>query len=471
MQLTKEVKTMSNKKGINKKKTRPFKKIFKGLYKVVDKILITPISTLVYKINKFMKKNSGVFDVIFNRPYSLLVLSLLVAVLFFIVVDSRAINLVETESEILSSQPVSVIYNEEKYVVEGIPETVDIILMGRKSDLYLAKQLGEHKVVLDLSDYKTGQYTVKLKYNHSVESVSYNLVPSTVTVKISEKVSNIKSLSYDLLNQDKLNSKLNVSEVTLKESEVYVKGSSETLAKVASVKALIDISTLELAESGTSEIDKLPIVAYDENGKLVENVEVVPGTASATIKVDSYHVDLPVKVVPVGTFATGYAIASATTSVTQVRVYGDQAELSKLSYIAAEIDVDGLSADRKFIATLTKPSGVRYMSESTTSVDVKVDREATREIELKSIDAINLSSSYVASAIGQGEDQTYTIILKGVQSVIDRIDPSTVRAYVDLSGYGLGTFDVPVKVEGQDLTVSYTAQIKSIQVKIMNAKN
>ena len=459
-----------SKKSKTKRKFKFIRTIFGGIYKVVDKVIVTPISAVVYKVNKFLKKNVGAFDAIFNRPHSLLIISLVVAVLFFIVVDSRAVNLVETESEILSSQAVSVIYNEEKYVVEGIPETVDIILMGRKSDLYLAKQLGEHKVVLDLSDYKAGQHTVKLKYNHSVESVTYNLMPGSVNVKISEKISNIKTLTFDLLNQDKLDSKLNVSEVALKESEVYIKGSSETLAKVATVKALIDVSTLELTESGTFDIDKLPIVAYDESGKLVENVEVVPGTASATIKVDSYHVDLPVKVVPVGTFATGYAIAEAKSSVSTVRVYGDQAEISKLSYIAAEIDVDGLNADKKFIATLTKPSGVRSMSETTTSVEVKVDREATREVELTSIDTLNLSSSYVASAVNQ-EDTKPVVILKGVQSVIDKIDIATIKAYVDLSGYGPGTFEVPVLVEGQDLTVTYTAQVKTIQIRIMNSRN
>lgn len=458
-----------SKKG-NKKRFKTIKKIFKGLHKIIDKLIVTPISAVVYKINKFLKKNSGIFDGLFSKPYSLMLFSLAIAVGVFWLVDNKAINLVETESELLSNQPVTVIYNEEKYVVEGIPKTVDIILMGRKSDLYLAKQLGEHKVVLDLSDYKTGEYTVKLKYNHSVESVTYKLDPSSVIVKISEKMSNIKSLSYDLLNQDKLDSKLNVSEVVLNESEVYVKGSSETLAKVATVKALIDVSTLDLKESGTFEVDKLPIVAYDENGKLVENVEVVPSTASATIKVDSYHVDLPVRIVPVGTFATGYAISSATSSVSTVRVYGDQAEISKLSYISAEIDVDGLNSDRKFIATLTKPAGVRHMNATTTTVEVKVDREVTREIPDISIESRNLSSNYVASAVTQ-EDAKCVVILKGVSSVIEKIDPSTIKAYVDLSGYSPGTYDVPVSVEGQDLTVTYTAQVKTVSIKITNNKN
>lgn len=450
------------------KKTGKFlANIFKGIYNVIDKVIVVPISRLVYRINKIVKKNAGRFDGILNKPHSLIIFSLVVALFIFLLVDSKAINLVETESEIITDQPVTVIYNEEKYVVEGVPDTVDIILMGRKSDLYLAKQLGEHKVVLDLSDYKTGEYTVKLKYNHSVESVTYKLDPSTVTVKISEKVSSVKTLTYDLLNQDKLDSKLNVSEVELNESEVYVKGSSETLEKVATVKALIDVSTLELTESGTYDIDSIPMVAYDESGKVVDNVEIVPYTASATIKVDSYYVDLPVKVVPNGSLATGYAIKSATSSVATVRVYGDQNTINKYTYIAAEIDVDGLDSDKEYNVTLTKPSGVRYMSEGTTTVNVTVDSESTIEISGISIETKNLGSAYVASTVNV-EDTSCTVIVKGVSSVIESIKSSSIYAYVDLSGYGPGTYEVPVKVEGQDLTATYTSKVKTIQIKIAN---
>lgn len=451
-----------------KKKFRPFKKLFGGIYKVLDKLIITPISRVVYRTNKVMKKNAGVLEGLLNKPHSLLIISLVISVLAFLLVDSKAISLVETEAEIISDQPVDVIYNEEKYVIEGVPDTVDIILMGRKSDLYLAKQLGEHKVVLDLSDYKTGEYTVKLKYNYSVKSVSFKLDPSTVTVKISEKESAVKTLTYDLLNQDKLDKTLNVSEVNLNESEVYVKGSSETLAKVATVKALIDVSTLELTESGTVEVDSLPMVAYDENGKLVDNVEIVPSTASASIKVDSFFVELPVKVVPTGTIATGYAIESATSSVSKVKVYGDQQTITNLTSISAEIDVDGLNEDKKFNVTLTKPSGVRYMSESTTTVNVTVGEEATIELSGVAVNVKNLAENLTANTVNQ-EDTSCTVILKGVRSVIEKIQPKDVNAYVDLSKMSVGTFDeVPIEVEGNDLTVTYTPKVKTIAIKIVS---
>lgn len=448
-----------------KKKNSFIKKIFRTIYKTTDKLIVTPISKVVYRINKLFKTNIGFFENILGKPHAMLILSLIIAIGAFLIIDSKAINLVETESELLSGQPVTVIYNEEKYVVEGIPEKVDIILMGRKSDLYLAKQLGEHKIVLDLSDYKVGEYNVKLKYNHSVESVTYKLDPGSVTVKISEKISSVKSLSYDLLNQDKLDSKLNVSNVEMTTSEVYVKGSSETLDKVATVKALIDVSTIGLTDSGEYEIDSIPLAAYDTRGHLVDNVEVVPETAKAKITVDSYYKDLPVKVVPIGSFATGYAIASAKSSVETVRVYGDQNTINGLDSISAEIDIDGLSADKKFNVTLVKPSGVRYMSDTTTTVSLSVGRESTRELDGVSVQVKGLGNNYVANTVNK-DDTTCTVILKGVNEIIESIQSDSVTAFVDLSGYGPGTYDVPIEVEGQDLTVTYTAKVKTIQVKI-----
>ena len=451
------------------KKKRRIKKIWrnigKAIYKVFDVLLITPISRLVYKLGKFSKKHFGFLDNILNKPNMLIIFSLLVSVAIFAFVSIRSVNIVETESEILSDQPVSAIYNQERYVVEGIPEKVDIILMGRKSDLYLAKQLGDHKIVLDLSNYKTGEYRVSLKYNHTVASISYKLDPSSVVVKISEKESATRILTYDLLNQDKIDSKLNVSNVKLDQSEVYIKGSRETLDKVATVKALIDLTTLDLTSSGTYTFDSLPMVAYDENGVPISNVEIVPGTATATIKVDSYYADVPVKVVPVGTLASGYAIATSKSSVSSVRIYGEQTLVNAVSYVSAEIDVDGINSNKEYKVTLTKPNGIRYMSETTATVNITVGTEATREVVLQSIDHINLGSAYVAQLVNK-EDTTCTVVLKGISSTIENIDISSIKAYVDLSGYSAGTHEVPVIISGQDLTVTYIPKVQTIKVRI-----
>ena len=140
----------------------PIIALFKFIYKIIDKFIVVPISRLVYRLNELSRNNSGKFEKILNRPNVLIYVSLLCAIALFILIDSKTISLVSNEAEVLTDQVVNVIYNEEAYVVEGVPSTVDITLIGRKSDLYLAKQIGEHEVVLDLSDYSTGTYKVKL---------------------------------------------------------------------------------------------------------------------------------------------------------------------------------------------------------------------------------------------------------------------------------------------------------------------
>ena len=46
---------------------------------------------------------------------------------------------------------VNVEYNEERFVLEGVPEKVDITLIGSKADLYIAKQSQtKHNVKIDL---------------------------------------------------------------------------------------------------------------------------------------------------------------------------------------------------------------------------------------------------------------------------------------------------------------------------------
>jgi len=449
------------------------KKIFTPLYILLDKIIVTPISKLVYKFLKFSKKYTGKLEGILNNRKALIILSLLISVITFCLVDNKAINLVETESEVLTNQKVDVTYNKEKYVVEGVPDKVDIILMGRKSDLYLAKQLGTHKVYLNLSNYKAGEHKVKMKYNYSVKSVDYKLDPGEITVKISEKKSKIMSLTYDLLNKDKLDDKLNINEVKLEKNDVYVKGSASTLEKVATVKALIDVTSKKITNGkditgeGTYELSNIPMIAYDDKGNKLKNVEIVPKTINAEIKVESFYLSLPVKVIPKGTLAVGYAISESSSSINEVKVYGDQEAMKALTYVAAEIDVNNLSESKTFNVTLTKPIGARYMSESTTTVSVKLGNEVTKEIDGISIETKNLGNDYVASTVNV-EDTTSTIIAKGVQSVLDSITPESLNAYVDLSGKGPGTYSVPVEVVGDNLNATYTPKTKTIQIKIAN---
>ena len=75
-----------------------------------------------------------------NRKQTLIVLSLVFAFLVFLWVDQNSDTILNKTAKVLYNQPVEAEYNEEAYVIEGLPKSVDVTLIGRTSDLYLAQQ-------------------------------------------------------------------------------------------------------------------------------------------------------------------------------------------------------------------------------------------------------------------------------------------------------------------------------------------
>ena len=123
-----------------KKISRSIKQFFKSIGAFFDKILITPITKFFMAIFRFFKNNgTGIERILVNRQ-SLVVISLIFALVTFYAIDQKHITLIDNSAEVLYNREVKANYNEELYVVEGIPETVDVTLVGRRWDVYLAKQ-------------------------------------------------------------------------------------------------------------------------------------------------------------------------------------------------------------------------------------------------------------------------------------------------------------------------------------------
>ena len=92
---------------------KPIISLLKIIYNILDKLIVTPISKLIYRLSKLGKSNNGKLERILNRPIVLLYVSLLCAIAVFYLVDSKVISLVDNEAEVITGQPVNIIYNEE----------------------------------------------------------------------------------------------------------------------------------------------------------------------------------------------------------------------------------------------------------------------------------------------------------------------------------------------------------------------
>lgn len=445
---------------------KPIKRIYTSISNFINKILVIPISKLIYNITKRFDKKSKVFENWLSRSNTLLFISLIIAILIFVVIDQKIVTYSESSAEVLQAQKINVLYDEDNYVVEGIPESVDITLIGNKADLYIAKQSPTSTVNIDLWGLKPGTHKVDIKYEQISSSIKYSVNPSVATVVIYEKVSSSKTLSVDLLNQDSLNEKYIIDSVIPETDSVVIKGASKNVEQVATVKALVDIKALPKFELGKKITISSTLKAYDESGNIVD-VEISPSKVNVDVLISSPSKEVPIKIITTGNVLYNMGISNFlinNSSSGSVTIYGTTDVLANIEYIPVNINVEGLSESTQFKVELEKPSGVKYMSTNSVTVDVKLSNDITNvEIENVGITHINLGSGYGVTPI---DIDSITVKLKGVKDVVNTLTKDDINVYIDLSGKGVGEHDVDIIVTGDDPRVEYLSSVLKMKVKI-----
>lgn len=443
-----------------------FKNIVSFFSRIIDKLIVMPISKLILMINKKFEKPGKKFENWLSRTNTLLFISLVLAILIFIVIDQRILTYSESSAEVLTIDQVKVEYDEDNYVVEGIPESVDITLIGNKADLYIAKQSPTNEVVIDLWGLKPGTHKVDIKYDQLSGNIRYSVNPSVATVVIYEKVSATKTLSVDLLNQDSLDARYIIDEVNATTDSVVVQGASYKVEQVATVKTLVDINSLPDFELGERIVVSAPLRAYDEAGNVVD-VEISPARVDVELLIDSPSKQVPIQVIPNGSVVYNMGISNLIVNNnenTMVTLYGPSEVLSTIEYLPVNINVDGLSEDTQFRVNLEKPNGVKHMSIDNVTVDVKLSSDISNvDIENVSISTINLNSNYGVAPV---DIDSVTVKLKGVTDIVNSITADDINVYVDLSGLGVGTHEVPIIVSGNDPRVEYLSSVLKMNVRI-----
>ncbi len=451
-------------------KTKRKKSKFNRIWEFIDRKFIMPFTRFVYNIYSLLNKSEKSIESFISKSNVLLIISLLIAVLAFVAIDQKKISFTSQTAEILKNQSIEVNYNEEAYVVEGLPKKVDITLMGNRSDLFIAKQSSSSKVIVDLSGLKPGTHKVNIEYSQPLSSIDYSVNPSVASVTIYPKVSETKTLTTDILNQDNLNSKLVIESATPEISSVVIKGAEDekaknSLTKVATVKALVDLDSLTIQEAGTITVKDVPLKAYDSKGKSLD-VEIVPSKVNVELEIKSPSKTVPIKVITSGELGFGKAISNIDMSENTVTVYGTQDVLDSLEYVPLEVDVTGLKENKDYKMDLTKPSGIRSMSINNVTLNFTLGNSTDTDIKDVNIDVRNLDDRYNVQGLTEN-DIKVTVNVKGVASVLKGIEASDITAYIDLEGYAPGEYEVPVKVEGTDSRVQYLSKTKKVKIKVV----
>ena len=172
---------------------------------------------------------------------------------------------------------------------------------------------------------------------------------------------------------------------------------------------------------------------------------------------------------PVGEVRSGSAISSITSSITNVTVYADESVLEEINYVEVEIDVTGLSSNKTYQKIINKPTGSRSISDTSTTITVTMEEETSKDFENIIISQEGLDTTKFKVIAASKDDAQVTVTVKGVGSLLDSLEATDIKAYIDLSNITeVGTYTVPVYVTGADVKLTYTSKVKNITVNITN---
>jgi YbbR domain-containing protein len=106
------------------------------------------------------------------------------------------------------------------------------------------------------------------------------------------------------------------------------------------------------------------------------------------------------------------------------------------------------------------------MSETAITIKVDMEKETSKEFEKIPITFKNLDTSKYIVQASQDQVTSVTVVVKGVDDVLEKLKPEDITAYIDLANLTEGSFTVPVMVSGTDNKLTYTSRTTSVEIVI-----
>ena len=401
--------------------------------------------------------------VLFNEKYSKVV-SLVLAVLLYAIVNYNALSTSFQSSlrysKTLSDVTVLAKYNSDTFEISGLPEKVDVILTGDAANVTSAANAENGTVICDLDGLTEGEHEIKLTTEGYGNNVNVVVNPTNVNVVMKKKTTRQFDISYDFINQDKMEQIYSAGTPEFEYTKINVRASKDTLDSIAFVKALIDVS----GQSADFEQDAV-LVAYDSSGKPV-NADIVPNTVHVKVPVTSPNKSVNIQVQVSGEVPDGKAIDSITMDQQTVTIYGSEATLANIDQVVVTLDAGTLTKDSTVLRPIVLPAGVTSATNTQVTMNITLADAEEKTINDIPINVINNNKHYKAS---QPDNKTTTsVTVKGTKNNIDKLAADDINVYIDMKDVQPGLQKFALQIEQpKDGFVVYTLNESEYELNVL----
>lgn len=401
--------------------------------------------------------------VLFNEKYSKVV-SLVLAVLLYAIVNYNALSTSFQSSlrysKTLSDVTVLAKYNSDTFEISGLPEKVDVILTGDAANVTSAANAENGTVICDLDGLTEGEHEIKLTTEGYGNNVNVVVNPTNVNVVMKKKTTRQFDISYDFINQDKMEQIYSAGTPEFEYTKINVRASKDTLDSIAFVKALIDVS----GQSADFEQDAV-LVAYDSSGKPV-NADIVPNTVHVKVPVTSPNKSVNIQVQVSGEVPDGKAIDSITMDQQTVTIYGSETTLANIDQVVVTLDAGTLTKDSTVLRPIVLPAGVTSATNTQVTMNITLADAEEKTIDDIPINVINNNKHYKAS---QPDNKTTTsVTVKGTKNNIDKLAADDINVYIDMKDVRPGLQKFALQIEQpKDGFVVYTLNESEYELNVL----
>ncbi|MCY7619361.1 YbbR-like domain-containing protein [Bacillus pumilus] len=413
-------------------------------------------------------------DKILNNRWAVKLLALVFALLLYGAVNSAQAPTPKkigesffptstTDEATLTDIPVKAYYDDEKYVVTGVPQTVNVTIKGSTSAVKTARQTKNFEIYADMQNLSTGTHKVELKARDVSKGLTLSINPSVTTVTIQEKTTAEFPVETEFYNQNKIKDGYSPEQPIVNPKKVTVTGSKDVIDKISVIKAFVNLEDVD------QQIEKeARLTVYDSSGNELP-VELSPSVVNITVPISSPSKKVPFKIERTGSLPDGISISSIETSPSEVTVYGSQKVLDSLDFIdGVKLDLSKIKDDTEIDADIPLPDGVKKVSPETVKIKVKVATAQEKKIDNVPISVVGLSKDLTSDFVSPSSGRL-SLTAKGSKSAIDKLKASDVEAYINVGDLNEGTHEVTIQVNGPQ-NVTWTLSRSKVKVKLTSTE-
>lgn len=360
-------------------------------------------------------------------------------------------------TETISGVPVSAYYDEDKYVVSGIPENVSVTLEGQNNVVAAAKVKRQFEVFVNLRGYTPGTYEIPLKYSGVPNNLHLKVQPAKIQVTIKKK--EVKSFPVEVkyLNENQVQKGTVIDKPIVKPGTVEVAGTTEELSQISLVRAYVDLKGINKTVTKEAKI-----VLYDKDGNQLD-LKTGSSTVNVTVPVSSPEKTVSLGVTKKGSLQEGITVTSIKVEPSEVEIYGSKDVLDNITSLEGiEVDLSKITESTTFDASVSLPKGVTKSDPSQVKVTVEVQKQQRKTITDIPLQ-VNGLSDLLTMKFSDPQSGKISVDVSGDASIIEKISTDQIKASINVGNMGAGTHDVPIQISGPN---NVTLELKQKNAKV-----